>query len=403
MVLFGALLGGTASLRAEPARPPNRFLFLIDTSAGMKPYESSVREAMFDFIYSGLRGQMTNNDTYGLWLINEQNDTSFQMETWRQKFTVEMAAKAAAHIKNHGFKGRLNLNQAQVDLGNVIKNVDDLTIILITNGETPISGTPFDDAINIRFRELATGRKKARAAIFTTFAARDGVLLTWSPSSPEGEIRFPVVPPRPKPAKVEVAVETNAPAAVAVVPVAEPGKPKAITPSIIITKESVAQEKKSYQSMTTIVTNEPVAATNAMLAQIPPSATNAVSAVATVESKPVATVASPATPPVTPVVAVKTAPHAPATPTLSATMKSEPSRAEPTPFASAVAPSVAPPVNTATPPAAALAGAVLWAIIGAGGALLCVLVVFLACRSRRPAPSLISQSLVREQAGRTAA
>lgn len=385
-VLCGALLGGSTRLPAEPARTPNRFLFVIDTSAGMKPFESSVREAMFDFIYSGLRGQMTNNDTYGLWLVNEQNDTSFPMETWRQKFTVEMAAKTGAHIKNHGFKGRLNLNQVQADLGNVIKNVDDLMIILITNGETPISGTPFDDAINVRFRELATGRKKVKAAIFTTFAARDGVLHTWAPSSPEGEIRFPVMPPRPKVAKAEVAAETlvAAPPS-ALVPV--PAKPKAAAPSIIITKESVAQEKKSYQAMTTIVTNEPVAVpavAHPVVVQTPPPAPHAVSDIPLVESKPVTVVTNPVPP--APGAVVKNAPTAPETNMAMAVTVTPPS-----------------PVNAAAIPAAPPVGAVLWAVIGAGSALICVLVGFLACRSRRPTPSLISQSLVRERAGQTPA
>jgi hypothetical protein len=185
---------------------------------------------------------------------------------------------------------------------------------------------------------------------------------------------------------------------VAIAPIVEPVKPKATAPAIIITKESVAQEKKSYQSMTAIPTNEAVTApvtTNAMVAQAPPSATNAISALPVAESKPAA-------------VAVKTAPSTPTNKLAVAALKSEPILAEPIALAAAVAAPVAPAspsplIHAATTPAGTPAGALLWAVIGAGGALICVLVVFLAYRSRRPAPSLISQSLVRERAGRTPA
>ena len=52
-----------------------RFLFIVDTSAAMKPLDKPVRETLFDLIYSGVRGNMTNGDTYGVWLVGEQNDT----------------------------------------------------------------------------------------------------------------------------------------------------------------------------------------------------------------------------------------------------------------------------------------------------------------------------------------
>jgi hypothetical protein len=69
-----------------------RFLFIIDASSGMKPMEMPLRETLFDLIYSGARGHMTNGDTYGVWLVSDRNDTSFPMETWKEKFAVEIAA-----------------------------------------------------------------------------------------------------------------------------------------------------------------------------------------------------------------------------------------------------------------------------------------------------------------------
>ena len=73
----------------------NRYLFIIDGSASMKPFEKITRDTLFDLVYSGVRGRMTNGDTYGVWIAGEQNDTSFPMEMWKSKHAVESAARAA--------------------------------------------------------------------------------------------------------------------------------------------------------------------------------------------------------------------------------------------------------------------------------------------------------------------
>ena len=75
----------------------------------MKPFEKGVQASMFDLISSGVRGAMTNGDTYGIWLANGENDMSFKMEVWRDKFKVEMGARSALHVKEHGYSGKLNL------------------------------------------------------------------------------------------------------------------------------------------------------------------------------------------------------------------------------------------------------------------------------------------------------
>ena len=86
--LLFLLLHLTPALSAPLAANSNRFLLLLDTSLAMKPLETAQREATFDLVYSGLRGQMTNGDTYGLWLAGEKNDTSFPMESWKLKHAV---------------------------------------------------------------------------------------------------------------------------------------------------------------------------------------------------------------------------------------------------------------------------------------------------------------------------
>ncbi len=391
--LLFLLLHLTPALSAPLAANSNRFLLLLDTSLAMKPLETAQREATFDLVYSGLRGQMTNGDTYGLWLAGEKNDTSFPMESWKLKHAVELAAKAAVHVKNRGYQGRGALDTALADAKRVVQNVGDLTVVLVSNGETPVKGTPFDDAINARFAELAPVMKQAGVTLNTVLVAQDGEFVAWAVNSPEFLIEMPSLPARTGKKKFQAAQAEKA----AVVARAEAAaeKPRVPVAPLIITKESVAQEKRSYSAAATMQV-EPalLAATNAV-------ASNAVAtvAIAPAPNNPVA---------VTPT----TTTHSPALAGSSKTAATNavlvvavPVPSSNAPVLTALAPKPAAPLETAvappvlSAPPSARVSVLRWAAAGAGAMLIVVLAALLFARSRRAQPSLISQSLVRERVG----
>lgn len=376
-----------STVHGAPSASSNRFLFIVDASAAMKPLETKLRETVFDLIYSGMRGQMTNGDTYGVWLVNGQNNTSFPMETWKHKHILELAAGAASYVKTNGAKGKAHLEVAFADVQNVLKNVGDLTVILVTDGSTPIMGTPFDDAINARWQALAPGLKRAKATLNTVLVAQDGAFVAWAANSPEFLIEIPYVVPKPKPARVNVAVtKTNAsePDSAAVNPSVLNSvaavKPRIATTPIIITKESVALERRSYQSMTTAaeVPSAPVL-TNS-ITPISAATTNATAASTTNISSVVAAKAP-----------VETAPTNVAPAIAAAPIK----KVEPVALATVALTPIHSPSEESSSSGTTLRAALLWAGVGAGAMLGLVMVVMILRRS--PEPSLISQALAREQ------
>ena len=392
--LLGLLfLHQTPALSAPPAANSNRFLLLLDTSLAMKPLETAQREATFDLVYSGLRGQMTNGDTYGLWLAGEKNDTSFPMESWKLKHAVELAAKAAVHVKDRGYKGRGALATALADAKRVVQNVGDLTVVLVSNGETPVQGTPFDDAINARFTELAPVMKQAGVTLNTVLVAQDGEFVAWAVNSPEFLIEMPSLPARTGKKKFQAAQAEKAAATAKAEAAAE--KPRVAVAPLIITKESVAQEKRSYSAAATMQV-EPalVAATNVV-------ASNAVStvAIAPATNNPVAV--TPTTTTNSPALAGSSKTAA----TNAVRVVAVPVTASNAAVLTALAPkpaalpetAVASPVSSAPP--SARVSVLRWAAAGAGAMLIVVLAALLFARSRRAQPSLISQSLVRERVG----
>jgi len=390
----------------------------------MKPFDNALRETVFDLIYSGLRRRMTNGDSYGLWVVRDQNDTSFPMDIWRSRSTVEMGVKATAHVKEDGFKGKPRLDLALADALRVARSVGDLTIIIVSNGETPIAGTPFDDAINARFRELAPQMKRAKLTVNTALVARDGALAAWAVNSPDFLIDVPYVEPKPKSVDIQIALPvTNSPAPLTNVvaeasPVpppntnAAPLKQRPNVASIIITKETVAQERREFTAMTTTGTNQvgaivPSTNTDTLLS-------NSIAEAATTILRDVAIASGSSD-----------------TNNIKAAKSVEVAITEPSPksnnaaasnaVAAAARPPKAPILDSATSSKVAVTPAVpvvtlleepkppqqttssfhpvLWVGIGAAAALVCVFfAAVLIVRCRRQEPSLISQAIAQQRA-----
>jgi len=427
-----ALLLSTASLLALPATNSNRFLFLIDTSAGMKPFEKGAQDSLFDSISSGLRGRMTNNDTYGIWLLNEEVDTSFKMELWRDKFKVEQAAKAAVHLKEHGYRGRLNLDQAMNDVLAIVRAVGDVTLIFISNGETPLVSTPFDSDIKARFQELAPAMKRKKLTVNTVLAAQDGKLVAWAVNAPDVLMKIPVVPPKPKPATPVIVARTPPPlvtnaAPVVVAPEAPPpARPRPASGPIIITKDIVALERRQFLALASTYTNE-AGATPAGTNPVPAPAAESINE-APANTNFLTAATNPATAPVivslpTSNVAVKppalaTTPSGKAPQTATNSSTNQPAPAAVATLAKPAATDAAPMTVSASMPPATPAmdssvpthsnpsptteahsesSRLFWVAIGAAAMLVCMLSVMMVLRVRRPEPSLVSQAIIRER------
>jgi hypothetical protein len=232
---------------------------------------------------------MTNGDTYGVWLVNDVNDTSLPMEVWKQRFAVEIAARPTLAVKDRGFKGASRLDLALADATRIAQNVGDVTVIIVSNGETPFSGTPFDDEINAATARIFPEMKRAKATVNTVLVAQEGKWVAWAVNSPEFLVVLPTVPPKPIRTPAAMAtVKTNhlqhsatntakeAPA-VAVVPPATPATPsssnataeitstpattRAAVSPIIITRETVEYDKTMMKALaSTQFTNDQLVA-----------------------------------------------------------------------------------------------------------------------------------------------
>jgi hypothetical protein len=397
-LLVALCFAGLFSARADaPPTGTNRFLFIVDTSAVMKNWEDPAREALFDFIYSGVRGTMTDGDSYGVWLAGGANDTSAGMETWKQRFAVELASRAALRVKERGAKGKPALDVALADAAQIAQRVGDLTVIIISNGDTPLHGTPFDVAINAQTIKLAPSMREAKSTINTVLAVQAGQFTAWSLNSPDFLVVMPKLPERPKSAAPAPSVAKTEPSP-AQEPVSKPAvvaKPRPAAKPIVITRETVEREKQAIRSLASIEMSGPAPVTNA-----PPSTTNAVSAVPAPATN-LQTVAAPALKP----------PHltnvpvvSPAAITTSISFSHAPASAEvvqvtlePKTNDAAVAATRQNLSGPAVPIVSNSFPLMLWSAVGGGLLVLIVVAVVFISRSRDPQVSLVTQAAMVER------
>ena len=93
LALAGQLLA--AQIPKPAAKPPGRYLFVVETSSDMRRCAGAVEEALRAMLRYDLNGQLRRGDTLGVWTFNEQLYAGrFPMEVW----TPERREIAAGNV-----------------------------------------------------------------------------------------------------------------------------------------------------------------------------------------------------------------------------------------------------------------------------------------------------------------
>lgn len=191
------LAGSLASPAAPSPSPPptlppgDRFLFVVDTSAGMASLAKACRQAVFDLIWTGLGGYMQPGDTYGLWTFNEEVQKSrLPIQIWGTN-ALELASVAGRFLRDQPYKGSSHPEAAIATLKPTVQLVRDLVVILITDGRAPIAGTPFDAALQAACKQASAQARRLRQPLLVVLAARGGEWVRWSVHLPGQSLALP--------------------------------------------------------------------------------------------------------------------------------------------------------------------------------------------------------------------
>ena len=203
--IFSALLAGfflIPELRAQPAAQAvdNRLLLIFDTSADMKKRLPAVRVGLDEALATGMGGDLQPGDSIGVWTFDQElHAGQFPLQNWAPEDGAVMASNIFAFVgKQHYAKGT-RFDVLQAALNRVMRNSERLTVAVFCDGETEISGTPFDAGINQIFHEHQAAQKKATRPFIIVLRAQLGEYVGCTVNFPPTPMSFPAFPPLPPP------------------------------------------------------------------------------------------------------------------------------------------------------------------------------------------------------------
>lgn len=188
---------------------PDRYLFIVDISSPMRARADAVHDAILALLISGMQGQLKNGDQLGIWTYNDRLYTGeFALVEWNEKAHNEITRRVLQFLEKQRFGGTTDFSKVMPDLLDVVAHSRRITVILVSDGDEVIRGTPFDGAIESYFREYAEVLKRKRVPILTVMRGYKGRLIAHTINYPPRPVEFPRFPPETE--SVSPPVQTNA-------------------------------------------------------------------------------------------------------------------------------------------------------------------------------------------------
>ncbi|HEX3889411.1 MAG TPA: hypothetical protein VHX90_01055 [Verrucomicrobiae bacterium] len=254
--IFAVLLAGFFLIPAARAQPAgqravdNRFLLIFDASADMKKRVPMVQKALDNLFLTSLGKQLQPGDSVGVWTFDQDLRTGqFPLQDWFPEDAATIAADINSFIGKQHYSKTTRFDALQPLLNRVAQDSDRLTVLIFCDGETAMSGTPFDSGINQIFQQRQALQKTARQPFIIVLRAQLGQYVGCTVDFPPVPVNFPAFPPLPPPP-----APTNQP------PPAPPPKRVAIQSIIMIGTNSETKPPPAPPAPKLEVTNSPLPA-----------------------------------------------------------------------------------------------------------------------------------------------
>jgi hypothetical protein len=250
-----ALLGFLAAGHAEPV-DGGRWLFIFDTSSAMKKMLPATEVALKQFLIISAGGELAGGDSVAVWTVGHEVSGKFPTFTWLPEQAVTSTSNLLTFLDEQRYWGNPKLSLLQAPISRVVANSQRLTIILFCDGQSDITGTPYDETINQVFRASKAERKKSRQPFIVILRSQFGKIIGSTVNLPPGKINLPFFPPLPEPPTPAPPV-TNNPAPPAPAPPPVVVTPVVTGPDLVIVGTRVGTNLDML-----LATNPPVQNTN---------------------------------------------------------------------------------------------------------------------------------------------
>jgi hypothetical protein len=204
--IFAVLLVGFFLIPAARAQPDgqraveNRFLLVFGTSADMKKRLPMVQKALNDLFLTSMGGQLQPGDSIGVWTFDQELRTGqFPLQYWLPDQAATISGNIAGFVGKQRYSKTTSFNVLQPLLDQLVQDSDRLTVLIFCDGETDLSGTPYDVGVNQIFQQRQAGQKSARQPFIIVLRAQFGQYVGCTVDFPPAPVDFPDFPPLPPP------------------------------------------------------------------------------------------------------------------------------------------------------------------------------------------------------------
>lgn len=211
--LIPFLILSCLSARAEEAPPQHNFLFILDTSISMAARKPAVARFVRELVTSGFHKQIADGDSIDIWTYDtETHLTEFPPQIWENGRAGEIAESLGAFVEKKSFHGRTRFDRVAGDLDLLVPHTKGLLVLVLTDGEEPVSGIEYDVEINEWLSKLRKKNPVSKDPVLISMLAVDGRFTDWRLFAGKGLPALPQLPnraPKTASASSEIAKATK--------------------------------------------------------------------------------------------------------------------------------------------------------------------------------------------------
>jgi hypothetical protein len=206
-LLFCALLPlflFATALCAQTADTPvqSRYLLVMDTSSAMKKRLPAVSQGLNQLFDINLLGQFRPGDTVGLWTFDQDLRTGeLPLQYWQPGLTVTICSNIILFLQNYHYAHNTSFAKVMPMVNRLVRGSSQLTVVIVCDGASPISGTPVDASINQIFQQDAAAMKKLRQPFIIVLRSQFGRYVGFTINTADS-INLPQFPALPEPVQV---------------------------------------------------------------------------------------------------------------------------------------------------------------------------------------------------------
>ncbi len=203
--------------------PANRYLLIVQTSRSVQRRAGGMVNAVANLLGSEMNGQMHPGDSLGVWTFADDLYTGrFPLQRWSLLNRRPITERVMTFLNEQTYEKQASFDKVFPAINQLVKESPFITVILVTDGQDRIRGTPFDSPINDTFNTWRERQQAAQMPFLTVLRGTQGKLTHFSVNPAPWPVEMPPLPPELQLVKTATQEITPAPKA-----------PASIVPSLV--------------------------------------------------------------------------------------------------------------------------------------------------------------------------